>query len=299
MARYGIFMSTYRLKSHAPTLAPDAYDIEKQDPSLNGESLPSLAQEMQLDAQAFRRLFLSQYDLEYIADYFEKSHDECRIVTHPKRTNTCYEKAELLGEWSPLNVIKALYFESPDTGALYAMVIPETGCFIDRSRLASAFGLPAESVLGKASNLPKGMNFGTCSPFILESDALSNGGCVKSILFDRETLVLKRHERTLDDFSYGTDHRFSIQMNYYDCYDMLKCKFSDLVSDEDLLTLNFKETFVRNRGRIKITYEFNSLSYRISSLINSIHGCGDIVVVDDHVDELDLPDVLSQPKRHK
>lgn len=292
-------MSTYQLKSQAPSLSPEDYDIEKQDPSLNGQSLPSLVNERQVNGEAFRQLFLSQYGLEYIADYFEKCHDECRIVTHPKKTNTCYEKAELLGEWSPLNVIKALYFECPDTGALYAMVIPETGCFIDRTQVMSALRLPQRTALKKASNLPNGMNFGTCSPFILESEASFNGGCVKKILFDRETLVLKGHERTLDDFSYGTDHRFSIQMNYCDCYDMLKRKFRDLISDEDLLTLSFKESFVKNRGRIKITYEFNSLSYRISSVINSIHGSGDIVVVDDHVDELDLPDIVSQPRRHE
>jgi hypothetical protein len=292
-------MSTYRLVSQAPLLTPEDYDIEKLDPSLNGQSLQSLVNELQVNGENFRQLFLAKYGLEYIADYFEKSRDECRIVTHPNKTNTCYEKAELLGEWSPLNVIKALYFECPDTGALYAIVTPETGCFIDRSQVKSALRLPQETDLKKASNLPKGMNFGTCSPFILESDASFNGGRVNKILFDRETLVLKRQERTLDDFSYGTDHRFSIQMNYYDCYDMLKRKFRDLISGEDLLTLSFKESFVRNRGRIKITYEFNSLSYRISSFINSIHGNGDISIVDDHVDELDLPEVLSQPKRHE
>ncbi len=290
-------MSSYRLKSQAPPLTAEDYDIEKQDPSLNGQSMQSLVKELQVNGENFRQLFLAKYGLGYIADYFEKSHDECRIVTHPKKTNTCYEKAELLGAWSPLNVIKALYFECRDTGALYAIVTPETGCFIDRSQVMSLLRLPRETVLKKASTLPEGMNFGTCSPFIIESDASFNGGRIKRILFDRETLVLKRHERTLDDFSYGTDHRFSIQMNYYDCYTMLKRKFRDLVSDEDILTLSFKELFVRNQGRIKITYEFNSLSYRISSFINSIHGNGDISIVDDHVDELDLPDVLSHPKR--
>ncbi len=290
-------MSSYRLKSQASPLTPEDYDIEKNDPSLNGKCLPSFAKELQVNGEEFRKLFLSKWGLEYIADHFEKSHGECSIVTHPKKTNTCYEKAELLGEWSPLNVIKALYFECPDTGALYAIVTPETGCFIDRSQIISALRLPQETHLKKASTLPNGMSFGTCSPFILDSDASINGGRIQKILFDRETLVLKRHERTLDDFSYGTDHRFSIQMNYYDCYDMLKRKFMDLISDEDLLTLMFRESFVRNQGRIKITYEFNSLSYRISSFINSIHGNGNISIVDDHVDELDLPDVLIQPKR--
>jgi len=291
-------MSSYQLKSKAPHLVPEDHDIETLDPTLNGETMPSLVNELQVNGDNFRQLFLAKYGLEYIADYFENRHNVCRIVTHPKKTNTCYEKAELLGNWSPLNVIKALYFECPDSDALYAVVTPETGCFIDRMHVKSALRLPQDTTIKKALNLPKGMNFGTCSPFILESDASFNGGRVKKILFDRETLVFKRHERTLDDFSYGTDHRFSIQMNYYDCYDMLKRQFNDLISDEDILTLSFKETFVRNRGRIKITYEFNSLNYRISSFINSIHGNGEISIVNDHVDELDLPEILAQPKRH-
>lgn len=292
-------MSFYRLKSQALPLMPEEYDIEKLDPSLNGQSMQSLVKEFHVNGENFRQLFLAKYGLEYIADYFENKHLECRIVTHPKQTVTCYEKAELLGEWSPLNVIKALYFECPDTNSLFAVVTPETGCFIDRLQVKSALRLPLETNLKKASNLPIGMNFGTCSPFIVESDASFKGGRVKKILFDRETLVLKRYERTLDDFSYGMDHRFSIQMNYYDCYDMLKRKFSDLISDEELLKLSFKETFVRNQGRIKITYDFNSLSYRISNFINSIHGNGEISIVNDHVDELDFPEILTKPKRHE
>jgi len=50
---------------------------------------------------------------------------------------------------------------------------------------------------------------------------------------------------------------------------------------------------VRTKGRLKITYEFNSLNYRIARFINGIHGSGDVSIVNDHVDELDLPDVLT------
>jgi hypothetical protein len=70
-----------------------------------------------------------------------------------------------------------------------------------------------------------------------------------------------------------------------------------LISDEELLRLSFKEKFERNKGRIKITYEFNSLSYRISNFINSIHGNGEFSTINDHMDELDLPEILAQPKR--
>ncbi|MFN7980515.1 MAG: hypothetical protein U0Q11_01525 [Vicinamibacterales bacterium] len=289
-------MTVYRLKPLAAPLVVDDEDLETTDQSLNGQAVHSCVHEVDVTGEDLFRLFLRKYDLGYVVDHFEKSRDQCRIVTHPRKTNTCYEKAELLGEWSPLNVIKALYFECPDTDALYAVVTPETGCFLDRAQIRTALRIPPGAELRKAESLPRGMTFGTCSPFIHDDDAAVNGGRVQRILFDRETLVLKRHERTLDDFSFGSDHRLSIQMNYYDCYHMLRRRFGDLVQDEEILTLAFKESFVRNRGRIKVTYEFNSLNYRISSFINSIHGYGDIAIVDDHLDELDLPDVLLQRK---
>ena len=123
-------------------------------------------------------------------------------------------------------------------------------CFLDahRSGRRYEFRLGGTQEGGESAG---GMTFGTCSPFIHDDDAAVNGGRVQRILFDREicTLLLKRHERTLDDFSFGSDHRLSIQMNYYDCH-MLGRRFGDLVRDEEILA-GVQESFVRNRGRIK------------------------------------------------
>jgi len=52
---------------------------------------------------------------------------------------------------------------------------------------------------------------------------------------------MKKHENTLNEFSFGLDYRFSIQMNYYQCYKMLKHIFGDIIRQDSLLNLAFKE----------------------------------------------------------
>lgn len=269
------------------------HNIELDDPSLNGSGSSSLQNEYNLPSSEIEDLFLSKYQLEYITKYVGDRSVSFRIVSHPEKSNTCYEKAQLIDSCDPLNIIKALYFECPLDQQLYVIVVPETGCFIDRSSIASLFGLPQDVVLAKAKMLPMNMSYGTCSPFITRDDLIENGGKIAKIIFDSETLVSKKHENSLDDFSFGLDHRFSLQMNYYHCYKMLKATFGSLVSSDDVLTLSFKEKFIRKGGKIKINYEFKSLNYRTAKFINSIHGVGDVSVENDCIDELDLPEILT------
>jgi hypothetical protein len=128
------------------------------------------------------------------------------VVTHPEKTSTCFEKAELLG-WDPLNVIKALYFEDIVTGALYATVVPETGCFVDVAVLSEILGVTTPAQLRKASSFPRNMERGTCSPFVTPVDLAGHGGRLAKLLFDTGSLVGKRGNGVLDDFSFGLDHR--------------------------------------------------------------------------------------------
>jgi len=269
------------------------HNIEEDDPSLNGNGSSSLAEEFKLSRGEMETLFLSGYQLEYVAKYVKDRSLPFRIVSHPEKTNTCYEKAQLLGKCDPLNIIKALYFECSQDQKLYAIVVPETGCFVDRASIPEIFGLSRNVALAKAKMLPTNMSYGTCSPFITYADLQENGGKVAKVIFDSETLVNKKHENSLDDFSFGLDHRLSLQMNYYHCYKMLKANFGDLVSADDVLTLSFKEKFIRKSGKIKINYEFKSLNYRTAKFINGIHGVGDVSVENDYVDELDLPEILT------
>ncbi len=284
-------MSIYSISSSEQNTP--SFDIEREDPSLNSEGKKSLEKEFRLTIDEFNTLFFNDIGLEYVTKYVRDRNLSFRIVTHPKKTNTCYEKAQLIGDWDPLNIIKALYFECPTNQHLYAVVVPETGCFIDKEYVASLLNLPKGIKLAKAKMLPSNMTYGTCSPFITEKDLVVNGGRVAQILFDSETLVVKKHENTLDDFSFGLDHRLSLHINYYQCYKMLKSLYKQTIFSDELMTLSFKEKFVRKKGKIKLNYDFNSINFRTAKFINSIHGSGDVFVENDYVEELDLPDVLT------
>lgn len=271
----------------------DSFDADKDDPSLNGQRSSPLRTVYRTNKDLFNHLFFSDYNLKYITDYFHANNKEIRVVSYPYDTTTCYEKGIILDGWNPLNIIKALYLEYSIDQSLFAIVIPETGCFIDKKQIREKLNIPDDGYLFTTKDLPKNMSYGTCSPLIVSEDLIQNGGRVKRIIFDQETLIMKKHDTTLDDFSFGLNHRLSVQMNYYHCYKMLKQKYGNIVADEEILTLSFKEKFVRKNGKIKINYEFNTINYRTANFINSIHGYGDVSIVNDHVDELDLPEVLT------
>ena len=286
-------MSIYYLTDGESNITLHEFDLYRDDPSLNSKMAPALQHQYAINTSTFNELFLSKYDLDYISHYSLKNEKTVRILSFPKATNTCYEKADILKNWNPLNIIKAFYLESSEDGLLYAVIIPETGCFLDREVLKIQLNLNKNVRLVKSTSLPSQMNFGTCSPFIRQEDLVKNGGKIKQIVFDKETLIMKRHENSLDDFSFGLDHRFSIQMNYYQCYKMLHHLYPDVIIDKEILSLSFKERLVRKKGRIKIDYEFKTLNYRTAQFINNIHGYGDVSIINDHIDELFIPDVLT------
>lgn len=286
-------MSIYTLGEACSGLEVDRFSLLENDPSLNLDGADALGLKYQVDGDLLEKLFLAKYDLAYIRRFFERSRKPLRVVSYPKETNTCYEKAEILSGWNPLNVVKAFYLESLENGNLYGIIVPETGCFLDRDNVREQLGLPEGVKLAKATQLPEQMSYGTCSPFIQMEDLVENGGKLKAIVFDRETLIIKRQENLLDDFSFGMEHRFSIQMNYFQCYKMLSELFSSSILERDVLKLSFKERLVRKKGRIKIDYEFRTLNYRSARFINEIHGYGDVSIVNDHVDELMVPEVLT------
>lgn len=288
-------MSIYSINDKLPSFMEDEKVIEGKDPSLNGQIAHSFMKNFEFNMKDFNSFFFSRYEIDYIGQYFSARGPEMRVVTHPYETNTCFEKAELLGSWDPLNIIKALYFEYSIDNLLYAVVVPETGCFINRAKLKDILDLPGDGFLKKANILPKYMSFGTCSPFITKEDMKINGGKVDKVIFDSEALLAKKDDRTFDDFSFGLDHRMSMQMNYYSCFSMLKKLYPDIVVEKEILNLSFNEKLIRNNGKINITYEFHSLNYRTAKFINSIHGYGDVTILNDYLDELNLPHILNGP----
>lgn len=283
-------MSIFNLNNENPDYFP-WFNLKKHDPTLNGDKAPFNKTTFNMDSDRLKTIFFNNCKIGYLCDYFKLTND-FRVVSHPVVTYTCYQKAGILENWDPLNVIKVLYFDIRNNDCLYACVVPETGCLVDKKHIAQVLDLPGGDFLAKAKHLPQHMTYGTCSPFITTNDLVENGGRVKRIIFDTETLIMKKKENHLDDFSFGTDHQLSIQMNYYRCYKMLKRFFGDTIEDRKILKLSFKEKLVRRNGHIKIEYEFESLNYRTAKFVNDIHGFEDVRIVNDHVDKLYLPEVL-------
>jgi hypothetical protein len=267
--------------------------VEAVDPSLDGNSAGSLDRVFRLAPTDFDARFFQPYGLEYLGTHFRSHGFELRVVSHPRATTTCFEKAELLG-WDPLNVIKALYFEDQVTHRLFAVVVPETGCFVDMARIGRIAGITEPGRLRKSSTFPRNMERGTCSPFLTEADLVAAGGLVERIWFDTGSLLGKRNGGLLDDFSFGLDHRFSVQLGYAHAYDLLRARYPGVITDAEILSLSFKQVMARVKGKIKLRYEFESLNYRTAAFFSSMHGARDVTISNDYVDELDLPDPLKQ-----
>jgi hypothetical protein len=282
-------MSVYAL-SASSTLDPSEVRIEELDGSLGPARLPSLAHTFHVTAAQMRALFFDSYDLGYLVEYFASRQLPLRVVTHPVETNTCFEKAELLGaDWSPLDVIKAVYLRDSDNGNVHAFAVPETGCFLDRDRLRNLLGGPSSvGPLAVSEVLPRNMVLGTCSPFVTDADARSTDVVLSAIVFDSETLMEKKHDRTLDDFSFGLDRRFSLQMSYFHAYKVLKHHYPSLVQSEEIMGVTCTERLVRSRGRLKINYDIESLSYRIAKRLDEISRSVSLSSSNDHIDEVGL-----------
>lgn len=153
---------------YVPAVRPQgdclAGDPTDDDPSLDERKAASLATVFELSPELLGDVFLAPYGLDYIANLCLRMKWDFRIVTHPYATNTCYEKALVLGAFNPLNVIKALYFECTHDDSLIVVTVPETGCFVDRAKLTTSLGLAEGVTLAKAKKLPSHMTYGTCSP---------------------------------------------------------------------------------------------------------------------------------------
>jgi hypothetical protein len=280
-------MTIYRL-SAKPTIDLATFRMSEEDTSLGSTRASSLAHVVDVSPAQLTTLFFEAYGLSYVVEYFVSRHLPLRVVTHPRETNTCFEKAELLGhDWSPLNVIRAVYLQDTQTAALYAAIVPETGCFLDRNRVRQVLG--GESELGAlevSPVLPRNMILGTCSPFVEEEDVRSASNPVTAIVFDSETLFEKKHDDTLDDFSLGKDRRMSVQMNYYHCFKMLKHVYGSVVRSEEIMGVKCTERLVRARGRLRLTYDVDTASYRIAKRFDEISRSVSLSISNDHIDEV-------------
>lgn len=234
-------MTVYRLLQNRVEQLPELFDLYRDDPTLNGRGASAFAATYELDVESFKKLFLSIYSLDYIAHFFHEKQYECRVMSFPQKTNTCTEKLSLLPGWYSNSIIKALYFESSSDGSLCAAITPEFGRHVNIKNLQKELNFSKGDSLIRSTCLPQNMIYGTCSPFITEADLITHGGAVRHIVFDDESLSRKQSEGGLDDFSFGLDHKLSIQMNYYDCYCMLKERYQDVVKSRNVSTTSFKQ----------------------------------------------------------
>jgi len=157
--------------------------------------------------------------------------DSVRAVEHDKVTDTCYEKAELL-KWSPERVIKALFFHT--NLEMYGFVLPEFGRrFSPKKIFPRILGISrTQSEKFRNHLCPEGMEYGTCSPFILER-SFSKDGFKGIFIHDSKYL-----EDTIVDISIGgigeKAHRVSLHLPYSIIYKILYHQFGDKIKKMDL-----------------------------------------------------------------
>lgn len=163
----------------------------------------------------------------YVADISGMMGIEASIMRHDVHTETCYEKAKILG-WDdePFRVVKALYFKD-DLENTIGIIMPEIGNALDTRRVLSET-VPEYAPSGKRAKSfslrepPAGMTRGTCTPFPLEGD-IGNG--IKAMIFCEYSPTMGK---TVDISigGYSEEHfRTSMHIRYEDIFRILDEKF--------------------------------------------------------------------------
>jgi prolyl-tRNA editing enzyme YbaK/EbsC (Cys-tRNA(Pro) deacylase) len=164
---------------------------------------------------------------DYVFDLANALGIEVKLVKHDKATKTCYEKAGILG-WSPERVVKAVYFHDGSYCDIIGIITPELGKKIDiQDVLPKALGISKEQAKRYIPSLPpSGMEYGTCSPFPLESSMEDE--ITRIIIIDHPSIDDK-----LVDISVGGSgeeaFKTSMHIPYKAVYDILYSKFGDKI----------------------------------------------------------------------
>ena len=142
---------------------------------------------------------------------------EIRALRHQVPTDTCEEKASLIG-WNPNRVVKALYFSNGEQ--TYGFILPEQGRCNPNKNLKHLLGMSgSQAARFKNGQTPLGMERGTCTPFP-RSDASVDG-----FIVHRESYLQTR----LVDVSIGgageQAHRTSLWLPYEIIEDVLYERF--------------------------------------------------------------------------
>ena len=191
--------------------------------------------------------FMEQIDLEsvlqpgqeYILDYAQKFGKDIRAVKHDVATNTCFEKAELLG-WNPGRVVKSVFLWGRE-GKFYGFVSPEQGppckpLRFDNPTIKYIFSEWPKKKRKTMMNLknsisPISMEKGTCTPFVPDYFFSGDGftGSLEKIYL-RDYPKINKEIVDISIGGYGKDfHKISLHLPYEDIFGILNYYFKDKV----------------------------------------------------------------------
>jgi len=169
---------------------------------------------------------------DYVAELSEKLGINVRAFRHEIETDTCFEKAKLLG-WSPERVVKAIFFSREPN--VYGFVFPELGKdspirVNTKEILPEILGISNKQAKDfKNSYCPYGMEFGTCTPFVLE-DSFERASMGRLL---RRIFIHEIPDDFLADISIGgigeEARKTSLHLDYSGIYAILYDKFGDKV----------------------------------------------------------------------
>jgi prolyl-tRNA editing enzyme YbaK/EbsC (Cys-tRNA(Pro) deacylase) len=146
---------------------------------------------------------------------------------HPIPTRTCIEKASLLG-WESDRVVKTIFFAADNN--LVGVVGTGAQPLNRKHVLSQGLGITPKHARNyeiRRDALPRGMESGTCTPFVMESSMGSE--IKKMIILDAPHL----HDVMVDVSvgGYGVDaQRVSLHVSYAGIYQILSRKFPGAVT---------------------------------------------------------------------
>jgi hypothetical protein len=173
-------------------------------------------------------------------EYVKDIREYVQAVKHDEATNTCFEKADLLG-WLADRVVKAIFFSGQ--GKMYGLVFPELGTREEPERFSQRdLGV----ILGytnkqrkciRNSTCPKGMEFGTCTPFVPEYAFEKDGdSIVLEKIFVHDAPWLDNQIVDISIGGYGVAaHKVSLHLPYKIIYSLLNKKFGQRIEKKTLL----------------------------------------------------------------
>lgn len=174
----------------------------------------------------------------YVADAVRALEVQIKAVRHDKATDTCFEKAAILG-WPARRIVKAVFLHDEDK--MYGFVFPELGT--DKPvYLSSKEVLPrilditrSQAKSYRNGICPSGMEFGTCTPFVPERELETPDARLKQIFIHH----LPSLEAELVDISIGgfgpEAHKTSVHLPYGAIHDILRYRFREKIRTEPLI----------------------------------------------------------------